>query len=39
MSGAHGMSERIRAQALHSAALVRNARLEEGINPGGPRPK
>lgn len=35
MSGAHGMSERIRAQALHSAALVRNARLEEGINPGG----
>ncbi len=30
-----GLGEKIQARALSGAALVRNARLEEGINPGG----
>lgn len=35
MSRARNMAESIQAKAISSASLVRAARLEEGINPGG----
>lgn len=35
MNRARSMAESIQAKAFSAASLVRNARLEEGINPGG----